>query len=76
MDPIEAYRVKNANEASVLGYEWEYLQYRVGNLSYLPLEQWRIFMNGPGFRADVWEPNKWLLSDEFVRFVEGEVFVN
>ena len=76
LDELEQHRVKNYSEATIIGFEWEYLQYVAGNVGYLPLDQWKRRMTQPRFRADVWEPNKWLLSEEFIAFVETEIFTD
>lgn len=75
LSPVEQFRVNARNKRNILGFEWEYLQYRSGNLGYLPLDQWRRFMNDQRWQAAVWEPNKNLLSTEFVEFVEREIQV-
>ena len=74
LSPVEQFRLNERNESRLLGYEWEYLQYRSENLGYLPLDQWRRFMNEQRWQTDVWEPNKSLLSEEFIDFVEREIF--
>ena len=73
LNPVEQFRYAARGKGNVLGFEWEYLQYRSGNLGYLPLHQWRTFMNDPQWQATVWEPNKDLLSEEFIEFVEREI---
>ena len=76
LDELEAYRVRRDSEATIIGMEWEYLQFRDGNLSYLPLDQWKRFMNEPGYRSNDWEPNKYLLSEDFIAFVETEILAD
>ena len=73
LSPVEQFRLNSRNKSSLLGFEWEYLQYRSGNLGYLPVDQWRKFMKEQRWQATVWEPNKYLLSDEFIEFVEREI---
>lgn len=75
LSPIEQFRLNARRESSLLGYEWEYLQYRSGNLGYLPLDQWRRFMNEARWQTNVWEPNRNLLSEEFIDFVEREILM-
>jgi len=73
LSPVEQFRLNARNKQNLLGFEWEYLQYRSGNLGYLPLDRWRTFMNDQQWQTTVWEPNKYLLSEEFIGFVEREI---
>ena len=75
LSPVEQFRVDAWNTSTLLGFEWEYRQYRSGNLGYLPLDQWRSFMNEQRWQTDEWEPNKNLLSEEFIDFVEHEILM-
>jgi len=73
LSPVEQFRLDSRNESNLLRYEWEYLQFRSGNVGYLPLDQWRSFMNEQRWQTNEWEPNKDLLSEEFIDFVEREI---
>ena len=73
LSPVELFRRNERYTSTLLGFEWEYFQYRSGNLGYLPLDQWRTFMNDQRWQAERWEPNKRLLSEEFIEFVEREI---
>lgn len=73
LSPVEQFRLNERYASTLLGFEWEYFQYRSGNLGYLPLDQWRTFMNDQRWQAERWEPNKYLLSAEFIEFVEREI---
>jgi hypothetical protein len=73
LSPVEQFRLNTRRGGSLLGYEWEYLQYRSGNLRYLPIHEWSRFMSAEEWKKNTWEPNKNLLSEEFIEFVEGEI---
>jgi len=73
LTPVEQFRLNARNKGVLLGFEWEYLQFRSGNLSYLPIDSWKSFMNEQRWQENVWEPNKYLLSEEFIGFVEREI---
>ena len=73
---LEAVRFQQYLMSRWVRWEWYYEQYRDGLIDEpnLPIVAWRRFMSQSPVYAEVWKQNSEVLSPDFVRYMEENVF--